>query len=144
MNKNQSFEFQGEPTANVAIGMFTLATITVMAVSFIFLANLYSIITGLVLLSVVVVILSKAVRKVVFHKDRISVRYFLGTTKVVLYADCKKLYKTNDGLAPAPINVVKYRKNGRLRKFTFVAEDKELDELCDAYFNGFRAKSHHK
>lgn len=143
MEKNKNIICQGEPTVNVVLGIFTMILLMLMGIAFITIFNKASVITGFILITIALYALSKGRKKVTFS-EVITVKYFFGNEEIVQYSQCKKMYKTNDGLITAPINVIKYLKNKRERKITFVCEDEVLKEICDNYFNGFIPKDHSK
>ncbi len=130
---------KGNPDISLFGGMSTLAILTAIGIGFITIGNLASIITGLVLILISLFVLSRSIRWVKFSKE-ITIKYFIGKTKSVDYSQCKKMYKANDGMIKAPINVLKYDDNGRERKITFACDDSMLKEICDNFFNGFTPK----
>ncbi len=134
---------KGEPDLNVYLGMTTLIIICSMGIGFIIIFNLASILTGIVLISYCAYMLSRVTRSVTFS-DKIIINHFYGRSNIVEYSECKKMYKTNDGMIHAPINIIKYIRKGKDKKITFVCDDSVLEKICNEYFNGFIPKSHNQ
>ena len=112
--------------------------------SFILIGNFKSIIVGFGLLIVVALIIRRWIKTVKFDENGITVLYFFSKTKVVRFDECKEFYKSNDGILPAPVNVIKCKVGSPVKKIIFVCDEERLIEICDDYFNGFRPKTHHK
>lgn len=130
---------KGTPDVSFYAGFSTLIVLCGLGIGFIAILNLASVLTGIVLITLSFFALSRMSRSVSFG-EKITIRYFLGRTKVVDYSQCKKMYKANDGMIYAPINILKYDSNGKEKKITFVCSDLELEKICKEYFNGFIPK----
>lgn len=134
-----SIKCKGNPDISLFLGMSTTLIIAALGIGFITIWNLSSVIAGLVLILISLFILSRSIRSVEFSEE-ITIKYFIGKAKSVKYSQCKKMYKANDGMITAPINVLKYDNHGSERKITFACDDTTLKEICDNYFNGFMPK----
>ena len=129
-------EFKGNPIISEILGFGALFILFSLGVRFILLWNIKSIIVGLVIVAIVIFVLSKFINKVLFLDDEISIKFLFGNKKLVKYKDCRTIYKSNDGLIKAPINVIRYKSINDSGKITFVCGDDELRELCDLHFGG--------
>lgn len=138
------FRCKGVPAISLAFGSISVLTIVGIGIGFILIWNTASILTGISLVLLSFFLVSRWERDVFFTPEGITVTFFIGRDLKVSYKDCKKMYKSNDGVLPAPINVLRYKKNSFEKKITFVCEDSELNAICDEYFNGFQPKEHNK
>ena len=130
---------KGNPDISLYLGMTTVLILCAGGIAFIAILNLGSVIAGLVLISISLFAFSRFIQHVNFG-EKITVKYFIGKSKTVEYKQCKKMYKANDGMIYAPINVLKYDDNGSERKITFVCNDSDLELICNEYFDGFIPK----
>lgn len=135
-----TFEFKGNPTISLYLGLTSLLILSGLAIGFIFIGTLKAMIAGLIILLVALFAFSKFIRFVRFHEVGIEVVYYLGKSRHVAYKDVKKFYESNDGMLPARIFVMKHENKEKKGKITFVCSDSELVSLLDTYFDGKRIK----
>lgn len=141
---NNVYKCKGEPNISLILGLMSVVFLSAIGIGFVFIWNLASILTGFFLVLLSFYLVSRWEKEVLFTENGVSVEYYFGRRKTIPFSACKKLYKSNDGIIPAPINVIKYKLNQNERKITFVCDDAMLQEICDEYFNSFVPKNHNE
>ena len=130
---------KGESDLSVFSGMSTLFILGGLGVGLMSILTPASLLIGMGLIAFVLFILSRIIKSVSFG-EKITVKYFFGRFRMIDYSQCKKMYRAYNGEIYEPINVLKYNRNGKEKKITFVCEDSELEKICNEYFNGFKPK----
>lgn len=130
---NLPIKAKGESLYTKIYGWSSVIMVLIFLAYLIILMPLKTKIFPVLLLLFILWILRKAIRSVVFSDSDICVHYLYGKRITVCYSDLVKFYKNKEGLIPAYVYVIEYKRfeSSKLAKFTFYIENLNFKEFQD-------------